>query len=101
MNDLGFIELLTQTCTYQRRLGVNKYNEPEFDIETDKRCFISYKKNKIKTLTNEEIITTLEIFLDNSFEPNIGDSINGQDIKQFQPIDSILDRNPIGWKVLL
>ena len=97
---LGYNELLNDTCSYEKYLKVNAYNEKQYDSPFKVKCFISYNLANSMGYQEQNITTNITVFIDNTFEPNIFDKVNGKEIKAIIPVKGL--KTPIiGWEIVL
>lgn len=97
---LGYDKLLNDTCQYQRYTGENRYNEKEYGEVEEVKCFVSYDLSNELATGEQDVTLTKKIFIDNSFEPNEFDKVDGLEIQSIEPIKGLLVPI-IGYKIVV
>ena len=97
---LGYDELLTEKCSYEKYNGVNKYNEKSYDKSEKLECFTSYDFSNVLGIDEQRITLKKIIFIKNKFTPNPQDRVDGLEIKQITPVKGLLVPI-IGWRLVL
>lgn len=97
---LGYSELLTETCSYEHYITSNKYNEKTYENPVDVACFTSFDFSNALGYEKQDITLKKIVFINNDFEPNPFDKIDGLEIRQIKPVKGLLVP-VIGWEILL
>lgn len=96
---LGYNELLKNSCSYEKYKGVDKYNQKNYHEVVDKKCFISFDFSNQLGLNEQNIKLTKRVFIDNEFEPNVFDKIDGMEIISIKAVKG-LKVDVIGWEII-
>lgn len=97
---LGYDKLLTETCSYQKYNGVNRYNEKDYEEVKEVASFSSYDLSNYRNEFTQDVELTKIIHIGNEFEPSPFDIIDGLEIKKITPVKGI--KVPIiGWEIVL
>lgn len=97
---LGYNELLTETCSYQKYTSVNKYNEKEYDAPLELKCFQSFDFKNDKNYVEQDVRLTKKVFITNEFQPHSFDKVDGMEIQFIKPVKSLID-GLIGWEIIV
>lgn len=97
---LGYNELLKDKCSYQKYNGKNKYNEKNYDEPKEMNCFISFDFTNILGYDEQEVKLNKVVFINNEFEPDPFDKIDGLEIRQIKPVKGLVTP-VIGWEIVL
>ena len=97
---LGYNELLTEKCSYEEFDSVNKYNEKTYKTAIQVNCFTSFDFSNELGYDEQNVKLNKIVFIDNTFEPNPFDKIDGLEIRKIEPVKGLLVPT-IGWKIVL
>lgn len=97
---LSYSKLLTEICDYEHYNGVNEYNEKDYKAPILLRCFTSFDFSNDRNLYNQDLVLKKKVFIENTFEPNPLDRIDGMEIQVIKPVKSLLS-GIIGWEIIL
>lgn len=97
----SYLSLLVDSVEYQQYKEKNKYNEKVWSPVEVKRCFKTQKTDVVLNNEAEKIVSRLQVFTDNTFEPKPFDKFDGLEVISVEPITGLLIRKPIGYKVYL
>lgn len=97
---LGYSNLLTEECAYEKYNGQNKYNENTYDDVIYLKCYSSFMFENDRLIKEQNVNITEKIFILNEFTPNPKDKINGLEIKSIKPVKGLLV-SVIGWEILI
>lgn len=97
---LGYNELLTETCSYEKFIDNNKYNEKLYDKPIEVECFTSTDFANVLGSYQQDLTLNKIVFIKNEFEPNPFDKIDGLEIRSISPVKGLLVPI-IGWQIVL
>lgn len=97
---LGYNKLLKDKCSYERYAGKNKYNEKSYEEPKEVKCFVSFDFSNVLGYDEQSVSLNKVIFIDNEFEPNPFDKVDGLEIKQIKPVKGLITPT-IGWEIVL
>lgn len=97
---LGYKELLTETCSYQKYISVNKYNEKEYSAPITLKCFQSFDFKNDKNYVEQDIRLTKRVFISSDFQPHPFDKVDDMEIQFIKPVKSLID-GLIGWELIV
>ncbi len=95
---LGYNELLSEKCSYEKFKKNNKYNEKEYHPQVSLDCFISFDFSNERGFDQQTLNVNKKIFIKNEFEPNEFDKVDSKEIKTIKPVKGL--KVPIiGWEI--
>lgn len=83
---LGYNELLTEKCQYEKYQGVDNRNQKHYSDVEELNCFTSYEFSNERKINQQDLNITKRIFISKETEPNLKDRIDGLEIKDIKPV---------------
>jgi len=96
---VSYNELLIDDVFYKKYKSKNDYNEKTYDPAETIKGFVSNTQKVIKSADEEKKLSLAQIFIGNSFVPSYDDKFNEHDVLLIEPVDGLLIRTPIGYKI--
>jgi len=77
-----FLKWFNQTVKIESFTSINIYGEPQYGTAVQCSAFIEYKTKLVRDATGQEVVSTVQIYLDGSIDVNIQDRITLPDGSQ-------------------
>lgn len=97
---LGYKQLLRESTSYEKCVGVDKYNQKNYAPAIVLNCYESYDFTNDRGYQEQNINVQKKIFIGNEITPKPEDKFDGKEVKNIKPVKG-LGVPTIGWEVVV